>query len=429
MVTGNPVDVTAQVTVPPAAEAQPPLMPVLTPSQQKQGEIDAIYAKDYSKARPAEYDANGVEITPAKPRGKDRDKKWSLGEKVWSGVRGFAEGMGSGGIVGGIVNAGIKGSDRNASEKWDDQTKLMKLLPEQAQMRKQEQFDQEQGVKGQQAANYQNEILNRDRKARQESVDAYVKQLNEQQKQIWDEYKFTYDNQPAFDPALPENAERVSRFKSIGQPVPTKPAGEGWEVSPNGQMFDKFTGKVKEGVNFARPRSISSGELPDELFGIQPENSISDRARAEVGALPVERRLRADVANRLPYKKPDGSFDEDAYWSAANSDRERDRPAVRPGDLYENLPSNYEQRLATTRERIRKSQAGLSTEAARFKSSLTTYSPRAEAKAVPLTEIIHVWRKIMGIDPPDQGEKLPAPKDRPAKLKAFYEALPNYRVQ
>lgn len=121
-----------------AIEPPSPFLPQAQPaqrlSQQLGDEQNAILSKDYSKARPAQYDEQGNLVSPAKARGKDRDKKWSFMDKVGSALLGFAQG--------GIPGAIQAGTDRNFMEKQGDARQLSKLLPQIEAARGQEKADQ-----------------------------------------------------------------------------------------------------------------------------------------------------------------------------------------------------------------------------------------------------------------------------------------------
>lgn len=106
----------------PAPTPSQPIYPRL-PSADTQGQINAIYNKDYSKAQ---KDAEGNIIKPA---GKDRDKKWSTLEKIGNAAMGALLGLSTGGI-GGAVVGGIQGAtNRNYNEQLDDKRELAQLYP------------------------------------------------------------------------------------------------------------------------------------------------------------------------------------------------------------------------------------------------------------------------------------------------------------
>lgn len=108
-------------------------------SQNIMEQIQGIQNKDYSKAK---YDESGNIIKPA---GADRDKKWSLGEKVLGVVSGILEGVGSGrGLIGGAAKGIQYGTDRNFSEKQGDIRELQTLGGQYNQAAADEEFQNKQ---------------------------------------------------------------------------------------------------------------------------------------------------------------------------------------------------------------------------------------------------------------------------------------------
>lgn len=100
-----------------------------TPVQETQSEIDRIQTKDYSIRKDDE--GNVVH------RGKDRDKKWSIGDKVMSFLSGMFDGTGA-------IPAAM---DRNYMEKKADQRELSHLRPRLTQQQQAEDFQRDQQYK------------------------------------------------------------------------------------------------------------------------------------------------------------------------------------------------------------------------------------------------------------------------------------------
>lgn len=90
-----------------------PALPVIAPGREMERELADLDAKDYSIKK----DEAG-NITH---RGKDRDKKWSIWDKIGSALVGWAQG----GLAGGIK----AGTDRNYFEKMGDSFQRDRLLP------------------------------------------------------------------------------------------------------------------------------------------------------------------------------------------------------------------------------------------------------------------------------------------------------------
>lgn len=82
-------------------------------SQELQNQINQIDKKDYSIKK----DEAGNVIH----RGADRDKKWSIGDKIASGLLGALTGFARGGIGGAVAGGISAGTDRNYQEKRKDQ--------------------------------------------------------------------------------------------------------------------------------------------------------------------------------------------------------------------------------------------------------------------------------------------------------------------
>jgi hypothetical protein len=99
------------------------------PSRGTQGRINEIIGKDYS----IEKDDQG-NITH---RGKDRDKKWSIGDKILSGLSGMFNGDG-------LIPAA---TDRNYMEKQADKREMSRLVPQVQQQRQAEGFETDQKYK------------------------------------------------------------------------------------------------------------------------------------------------------------------------------------------------------------------------------------------------------------------------------------------
>jgi hypothetical protein len=106
-----------------------PVAPQKTPVQNTQGRIDSIINKDYS----IEKDDQGNVIH----RGKDRDKEWSIKDKIGSFFMGMFDGTGA------IPAA----TDRNYMEKREDRMELGRLVPQAKQQQDAEDFQRDQQYK------------------------------------------------------------------------------------------------------------------------------------------------------------------------------------------------------------------------------------------------------------------------------------------
>ena len=112
--------------------------PAITPVRSTQSEIDAIQTKDYSIKK--DPDGNVIH------RGKDRDAKWSIKDKIGSTLLGILKGAAGGPL--GMLAGGIQaGTDRNYLEKQEDAQQLQQLYPRLKQQREAEDFERDQKYK------------------------------------------------------------------------------------------------------------------------------------------------------------------------------------------------------------------------------------------------------------------------------------------
>jgi hypothetical protein len=238
-----------------------------------------------------------------------------------------------------------------------------------------------------------------------------------------------YKQSSSFDPADPKNADIVARMQKANVPIFAKQKDDKWQVvkfeNGDAKLFNPTTKEFKDIGNFAKPPTVSAKELPDELFGLKSDKQISDEASARVGKLPEGRRLRPealqalgnikDAEGKASYQNPDGSFNEQKYWA----DFSDGLTYVSPSQIYENLPSNYEQRLAGERNKLRDQQKDRQTEVAKFRTAISNYTPKSDAQPQPLTKVVDLFNGILALPP----------KIRQEKLKIFHANLPNIRIQ
>lgn len=128
----EPQPVVPAIPAPSASAGIPaPTVPVVAPRTRTPLEEDfaEITGKRYNKGVYRNPETGETTNNPRKPGftevvtepGKDRDKKWSLGEKIAGGLIGWAKG----GLAGGIAGA----TDRNFFEKQGDQQQLKRIVP------------------------------------------------------------------------------------------------------------------------------------------------------------------------------------------------------------------------------------------------------------------------------------------------------------
>lgn len=247
-------------------------------------------------------------------------------------------------------------------------------------------------------------------------------QLDERKKNVLSQLRDIDEIDP--DSKDPNVQEFIKQAKAAGIVVTKKAKGSkfSFDITPDGQLVigDTTTGAYKKGQgNYSKPPSFTANELPDEMFGIKGEKDLDDEATAGIAKeFPQRRRVpevernlleMKDEAGNFTYRNPDGSLNE----SQAVQDG-----IITPDKLYENSPSNYEQRIAQSRTSGRAKQAALKAEVANFRTAVSNQRPRSDAQEQPISKVKDLFLRIM---------QLP-PKQRAAKLKAFYENLPNIRI-
>jgi hypothetical protein len=280
----------------------------------------------------------------------------------------------------------------------------------------QEEFDAKRGTQYAQTDNLNNQIQNRNAQTMLDISKEQYSRMDKASQRALDKYKAVTRYHRGDDPALDEELSRGGTF-------PDKEPDDQlqFQIGPDGRpiVFNKKTGEYKVGSdNFSKGPTITDKDLPDELFGLPSDKEISDRAQASVGKLPEGRRVRPDVAAKLPekYRNSDGSLNEALYWK----DKSNGEVDVSPSDLYENLPSDYEQRLAGARNSLRDSQKDLRMEVAKFRTAVSNNRPAADAASVPLTRLVEDYKKLLTIKDP---------KDRQKQLERYYtEVLPHVRI-
>jgi hypothetical protein len=350
-----------------------------------------------------------------------RDKELhhhSLAGRLFRGLgRGYKNWDQKDGLFG-LFNMIGEGVESAASDQHDieaqrrnKETPLFRRLGLQQQ---QEAFDNKQQTEQMQAANYGNQIQNRNAQTMLDISKEQYSRMDKASQRALDKYKAMPRYHRGDNPALDEELSRGGTF------VDKEPDDQlTFQIGPDGRpiVFNKKTGDYRVGNdNFSKGPTITDKDLPDELFGLPSDKEISDRAQASVGKLPEGRRLRPGVVLPDKYKNADGSFNEAQYWKdKANGDVD-----INPSDLYENLPSDYEQRLAGARNTLRDSQKDLREEVAKFRTAVSNNRPAADAASVPLTKLVDDFKSILAIKDP---------KTRAAQLQKYYtEILPHVRI-
>lgn len=353
---------------------------------------------------------------PNAPPDRELKHEGSGFKRFFKGLfRGWQNWNGEGGLLGGLAAAASSGVSAASSADRDlNQQKTSiknKLFRERAYQMKEEDFANKQNTEQAKAANDINQIQNR-------NLNTQLSILDKDQDLLW---KTAYGRGDAdFDPKDPANADLVARMRAKGVPVVTKRKGQKFQAvtGQNGEIlaFDPETGKAESLGNYAKTAPLTDKDLPDSLVGLMTDDELSDKAKASVGKLPEGRRVRSDIAAKLPEKyKTNGVFDEDKYWKA----RSTGDVEVAPGDLYENLPSDYDQRLAKFRDGARGSQKELREQWTRFKTGISNNRPDADAVPATILEVVDLFKKVMALPP----------KERAAGFSNLYAKLPKMKLQ
>ena len=346
--------------------------------------------------------------------------KHSLLGRLFGGLgKAWQQWDGQGGIVGlaETMLAGGIGSAKDPKnyaelEKRGEQQKLFRTLGIQQQR---ESYVNKEAKTQSEAANQYNQIGNRNATTMLNISKADHDRFDDAQKNLIAIWKESPTYKRGQDKALDA---KIDAAKLV---LPDKQANGRYTGSyaPDGtyRVLNTQTGESQDQGNYAKPTSISEKDLPDELFGLASDKDIGDRAAAAVGKLPEGRELSPDAASKLPeFAAPDGTFDEAKYWKAV-ADRDTD---IKPSDIYNKLPDNYEQKVAGQRIALRDQQKDLRTHVAEFRSAMQTYKPLPDAVTLPLPKVVDGFKQILQIKDP---------KKRAAALKSYYsEILPHIKV-
>lgn len=321
--------------------------------------------------------------------------------------RGWKNWDGQGGLLGGLVSSLADGISDAADPKnalghaiKSERNKLFRNLNYQMAMQS---HDNKQNTEIAQAANYQNQMANR-------NAGTMLDAQKIEQNAIWDEWKAN----STFDPSDPRHRSLIEKARRLGINLPKKEKGQTWKrfSDPDGTVgYYNDEGEEKITGNRAKPKDIDTKvDVSDAEFGLYDDKRLENLATAKIAPSIKGRTIRPNILAIPPpqYKNEDGTFNESAYLSDLNNGETE----LRPNDIYEDLPSNYKQRLAGEIERIRKSQDGLRKQLTRFRSELNHRMPNPNSPAVTLGQVKQ-WFK----------EALENKDDPKAKLDTFFKIL------
>lgn len=392
-------------------------------AQQQQAAIDVIRTMPLT-------DKKGDTISPTENPYLDDARRQLARNSRWRSAFGaafknmaanprLANARGWGDVLGGVAGGAGAGIAGGVFDSWDEEAKRIELIE-----RLGTDVKQNLAYADKDEDNYIQQT-NAELAARKAEIAAQQDQASQEASLI----KWAYNALEDYDPESVKFKELTDRAKRAGIPLFPKDKEQKWQIvtMPNGDaiMWNPETQEQKPLGNFAKPATISDNDLPDNLFGLKSDSDISTEAASQVGKLPEGRRLRPQAMQLLsaakdstgqPYIRSDGSFNESQYWA----DRANDDTGLSPTDLYENIPSSYEQRIAGTKKRLADGQRDLRENVTRFRTVLKNMRPQANAQPVPLLKLVDLFKTIMS---------LPAGKEKQKRLDMFYGGLNKFRIE
>lgn len=256
-------------------------------SKDTQSKINEIYQKDYSKAK---FDP---ETGETKPAGKDRDKKWSLGEKIAGAFIGAAQGFANGGGLVGALAGGIGGgTDRNFMEKQDDRQKLMRYSAELQQQQKAEGFQVDKDYKEarakdmtednrrqvQQFNEREQNKFKLDQQRHKERLELLQKQLEgkfkpytDENGKVWLRNETTGEQKPVMDPDDPTKQDIDPNFKTYETYSPIT----GQKVTVKGSQLYSNESNIAAG-NAQRTQSAQTTNVNNEQEWENAKKKVDD---------------------------------------------------------------------------------------------------------------------------------------------------------
>jgi hypothetical protein len=253
-----------------------------------------------------------------------------------------------------------------------------------------------------------------------EAQAAAMKPMQDALKAEQDNVLGTWKDLDSFDPDAKDaqTVELMARARRSRVTLPRKARGEAFStaVAPDGSIIvtNTHTGdyKVDRSANVAKPREIKPEDLPDTLFNLPDEKTIADEARAAVAPDLKSRRV-TDYAARH-YANAEGQFDEGRAWEDIEAG------IVKPSEVWENVTSQDDQRLAGARNKIRQRYQGERGLVDDFRLRVSRNKPKDGAAAAPVAQVVTRFNEIRGMKPGAAREKA---------LKDFYDTLPYLNIQ
>lgn len=250
--------------------------------------------------------------------------------------------------------------------------------------------------------------------ARNAAVETDEKRRRDEADNLFKSYNGTKEFDP--DATDPQTVKMMRTAGRLGISLPKKAESDKFTLgmAPDGTaiVLNTREGTTREVGNHAKPKEIKPDDLPDTLFGLPDEKMIGDEARAAVAPDLKSRRLTDYAAKH--YQTADGQFDEAKVW------QDIEDGVVRPSEIWENVTSQDDQRLAGARNKVREKYKALRAEADKFRLRVSRVKPKPDAPAKSVNDLVDLFNEYSQIK---DGKK------RREMLDALYQSLDYVNVQ
>jgi hypothetical protein len=202
--------------------------------------------------------------------------------------------------------------------------------------------------------------------------------------------------------------------------LPEKTEKDAWQLhvvdDGNSKRMIAFNPRTLESKELSSYAKSSSGnpekDYPDELFGLDSDKALEDRAKGTVdpGTKTYKLKQNANIPNA--FIDENGNFDQPKYWDAYR----KGKTTVKPTEIFDET-NDYGQRLSAETSRLRDEQKGNRQEVAKFRAAVSGANGNVPASK---TDIVGLFNQIMAEK--DQGK-------RSAMLTKLYARIPSLRIQ
>lgn len=277
-IVGELPEVKAEKTVELLPDSDESSLPPLSrlPSDETQGKINEIIGRDF--------------------KGKDKNEKWSLGEKMAGVGWGILEGLATGGLGGAIANGIMRGTDRNAIQKIKDAQQLNRLNSQLKQQQQTEDFQTNRDYKRIQTENARNlpererqktlRQLKRDEQLHQRRIEL----LEKSQEFKSGEAKIEYDGEGRAWKTFPKNPNRPKE--------PILDAQGNQEVNPSEKTYETYSPITGQKIRL-KGRELYSGESQQAAADASREQGV--RNQNEQRRIEWQRQITANQQRRGEY--------------------------------------------------------------------------------------------------------------------------------